>query len=49
MTLVHHHIVQLWDTFEIDQNTFGTVLEYCSGIYTSLPFYLYDGSSFGYE
>ncbi|XP_059430669.1 serine/threonine-protein kinase TOUSLED [Corylus avellana] len=30
-TLVHHHIVRLWDTFEIDQNTFGTVLEYCSG------------------
>lgn len=33
-TLVHHHIVRLWDTFEIDQNTFCTVLEYCSGIYT---------------
>lgn len=48
-TLVHHYIVRLWDTFEIDQNTFGTVLEYCSGIYTSLPFYLYDGPSFGYE
>ncbi|XP_038692286.1 serine/threonine-protein kinase TOUSLED [Tripterygium wilfordii] len=30
-TLVHHHIVRLWDTFEIDQNTFCTVLEYCSG------------------
>ncbi|GAB4824572.1 hypothetical protein Ancab_007445 [Ancistrocladus abbreviatus] len=30
-TLVHNHIVQLWDTFEIDQNTFCTVLEYCSG------------------
>ncbi|GKV35066.1 hypothetical protein SLEP1_g43383 [Rubroshorea leprosula] len=30
-TLVHHHIVRLWDTFEIDSNTFCTVLEYCSG------------------
>ncbi|XP_068635581.1 serine/threonine-protein kinase TOUSLED-like isoform X2 [Aristolochia californica] len=30
-SLVHHHIVRLWDTFEIDQNTFCTVLEYCSG------------------
>ncbi|XP_040941830.1 serine/threonine-protein kinase TOUSLED isoform X2 [Gossypium hirsutum] len=30
-TLVHHHIVRLWDIFEIDQNTFCTVLEYCSG------------------
>ncbi|KAK1355666.1 hypothetical protein POM88_048922 [Heracleum sosnowskyi] len=30
-TLVHHHIVRLWDTFEIDQNTFCTVLEYCDG------------------
>ncbi|KAL6005124.1 hypothetical protein ACLOJK_005685 [Asimina triloba] len=30
-TLVHHNIVRLWDTFEIDQNTFCTVLEYCSG------------------
>ncbi|KAJ9189120.1 hypothetical protein P3X46_000451 [Hevea brasiliensis] len=30
-TLVHNHIVRLWDTFEIDQNTFCTVLEYCSG------------------
>ncbi|KAA3485836.1 serine/threonine-protein kinase TOUSLED-like [Gossypium australe] len=29
--LVHHHIVRLWDIFEIDQNTFCTVLEYCSG------------------
>ncbi|KAL0369462.1 UNVERIFIED_CONTAM: Serine/threonine-protein kinase TOUSLED [Sesamum angustifolium] len=29
-TLVHHHIVRLWDIFEIDQNTFCTVLEYCS-------------------
>lgn len=31
-TLVHTHIVRLWDIFEIDQNTFCTVLEYCSGI-----------------
>uniref|UniRef100_A0A2P2KC34 Protein kinase domain-containing protein n=4 Tax=Rhizophora mucronata TaxID=61149 RepID=A0A2P2KC34_RHIMU len=30
-TLVHCNIVRLWDTFEIDQNTFCTVLEYCSG------------------
>ncbi|XP_022933413.1 serine/threonine-protein kinase TOUSLED-like isoform X2 [Cucurbita moschata] len=30
-TLVHSHIVRLWDIFEIDQNTFCTVLEYCSG------------------
>lgn len=30
-TLVHHHIVRLWDIFTIDQNTFCTVLEYCSG------------------
>ncbi|KAL7174543.1 hypothetical protein ACSBR2_033729 [Camellia fascicularis] len=30
-TLVHHHIVRLWDIFEIDQNTFCTILEYCSG------------------
>ncbi|KAB5541755.1 hypothetical protein DKX38_014729 [Salix brachista] len=30
-TLVHNHIVQLWDIFEIDQNTFCTVLEYCCG------------------
>ncbi|XVE59711.1 hypothetical protein DITRI_Ditri05aG0068100 [Diplodiscus trichospermus] len=30
-TLLHHHIVRLWDIFEIDQNTFCTVLEYCSG------------------
>ncbi|KAG9445206.1 hypothetical protein H6P81_016546 [Aristolochia fimbriata] len=30
-SLVHRHIVRLWDTFEIDQNTFCTVLEYCSG------------------
>ncbi|KAK4780129.1 hypothetical protein SAY87_016235 [Trapa incisa] len=30
-TLVHHHIVRLWDIFEIDQNTFCTVLEHCSG------------------
>ncbi|KAL5574547.1 hypothetical protein UlMin_016246 [Ulmus minor] len=31
MTLVHHHIVRLWDMFTIDHNTFCTVLEYCSG------------------
>ncbi|CAN4119118.1 unnamed protein product [Withania somnifera] len=30
-TLVHHHIVRLWDIFEIDHNTFCTILEYCSG------------------
>lgn len=30
-TLVHHHIVRLWDIFEIDSNTFCTILEYCSG------------------
>lgn len=30
-TLVHHHIVRLWDIFEIDQNTFCTILDYCSG------------------
>ncbi|GAU14499.1 hypothetical protein TSUD_250410 [Trifolium subterraneum] len=27
-TLVHPHIVRLWDIFEIDTNTFCTVLEY---------------------
>ncbi|KAL9235392.1 hypothetical protein vseg_010153 [Gypsophila vaccaria] len=30
-TLVHNNIVRLWDTFEIDHNTFCTVLEFCSG------------------
>ncbi|CAO2840953.1 unnamed protein product [Amaranthus hypochondriacus] len=30
-TLVHNNIVRLWDTFEIDQNAFCTVLEFCSG------------------
>uniref|UniRef100_A0ACD5X8P7 Uncharacterized protein n=1 Tax=Avena sativa TaxID=4498 RepID=A0ACD5X8P7_AVESA len=30
-TLVHTNIVRLWDIFEIDHNTFCTVLEYCSG------------------
>ncbi|CAN8244239.1 unnamed protein product [Cochlearia groenlandica] len=30
-SLVHPHIVRLWHTFEIDLNTFCTVLEYCSG------------------
>ncbi|KAH0747612.1 hypothetical protein KY285_009269 [Solanum tuberosum] len=30
-TLAHHHIVRLWDIFEIDHNTFCTILEYCSG------------------
>uniref|UniRef100_A0A1D1ZB35 Serine/threonine-protein kinase TOUSLED n=1 Tax=Anthurium amnicola TaxID=1678845 RepID=A0A1D1ZB35_9ARAE len=30
-TLVHPHIVRLWDIFEIDHNTFCTVLEYCNG------------------
>lgn len=30
-SLVHMHIVRLWDIFEIDQNTFCTVLDYCSG------------------
>ncbi|KAG6557270.1 hypothetical protein Mapa_001197 [Marchantia paleacea] len=29
--LIHNHIVRLWDIFEIDANTFCTVLEYCSG------------------
>eukprot|EP00249_Psilotum_nudum_P023656 c28945_g2_i1 orf=650-2620(+) len=29
--LRHPHIVRLWDIFEIDHNTFCTVLEYCSG------------------
>lgn len=36
-TLVHNHIVRLWDIFEIDQNTFCTILEYCSG-----KFYILD-------
>lgn len=31
-SLIHRHIVRLWDIFEIDHNTFCTVLEYCSGI-----------------
>ncbi|KAI4382199.1 hypothetical protein MLD38_008194 [Melastoma candidum] len=30
-SLVHHHIVRLWDIFEIDHNTFCTILEFCSG------------------
>ncbi|CAI9105883.1 OLC1v1004905C1 [Oldenlandia corymbosa var. corymbosa] len=30
-SLVHNHIVRLWDIFEIDQNTFCTILEFCSG------------------
>ncbi|MCO5581985.1 hypothetical protein L7F22_035874 [Adiantum nelumboides] len=30
-SLIHPHIVRLWDIFEIDHNTFCTVLEYCSG------------------
>lgn len=30
-SLVHPHIVRLWDIFEIDHNTFCTVLEFCSG------------------
>ncbi|OAY75595.1 Serine/threonine-protein kinase TOUSLED [Ananas comosus] len=30
-TLVHPNIVRLWDIFEIDQNTFCTILEYCGG------------------
>ncbi|XP_076899146.1 serine/threonine-protein kinase TOUSLED-like isoform X1 [Bidens hawaiensis] len=30
-TLIHNNIVRLWDIFEIDQNTFSTILEYCSG------------------
>ncbi|XP_024640782.1 serine/threonine-protein kinase TOUSLED [Medicago truncatula] len=30
-TLVHRHIVRLWDIFQIDPDTFCTVLEYCSG------------------
>jgi serine/threonine protein kinase len=37
-TLVHPNIVRLWDIFEIDHNTFCTVLEYCSGIICFLPF-----------
>lgn len=40
-TLVHHHIVRLWDTFEIDQNTFCTVLEYCSGMHVFCNIVLY--------
>lgn len=35
-SLIHRHIVRLWDIFEIDHNTFCTVLEYCSGIATFL-------------
>eukprot|EP00250_Pteridium_aquilinum_P035223 c891_g1_i1 orf=671-2644(+) len=30
-SLIHPHIVRLWDIFEIDHNTFCTVLEFCSG------------------
>ncbi|XP_078435657.1 protein kinase superfamily protein [Wolffia australiana] len=30
-TLLHPHIVRLWDIFEIDNDTFCTVLEFCSG------------------
>ncbi|EFJ34255.1 hypothetical protein SELMODRAFT_230254 [Selaginella moellendorffii] len=30
-SLVHSHIVRLWDIFEIDHNTFCTVLQYCGG------------------
>ena len=28
----HPRIVQLYDVFEIDDNSFATVLEYCKGI-----------------
>lgn len=37
-TLVHPNIVRLWDIFEIDQNTFCTILEYCGGIIHSLNY-----------
>ena len=30
--MVHPRIVQLFDVFEIDDNSFATVLEYCKGI-----------------
>ncbi|KAG9149107.1 hypothetical protein Leryth_010706 [Lithospermum erythrorhizon] len=30
-SLIHRNIVRLWDIFEIDQNTFCTVLEYSCG------------------
>ena len=39
-TLLHPHIVRLWDIFEIDHNTFCTVLEYCSGIMHFLDHYI---------
>ena len=39
-TLVHPHIVRLWDIFEIDHNAFCTVLEYCSGIMHFLDHYI---------
>jgi tousled-like kinase len=31
LALVHPRIVQLYDVFEIDSNSFATVLEYCEG------------------
>jgi tousled-like kinase len=37
-TLEHPRIVQLYDVFEIDPNSFCTVLEYCDG--HDLDFYL---------
>jgi tousled-like kinase len=30
--LVHHRVVRLYDVFEIDHNSFCTVLEYCEGV-----------------
>ena len=30
--LSHPNIVKLYDTIEIDSNSFGTVLEYCEGV-----------------
>ena len=41
--LVHRHIVRLWDIFEIDHNTFCTVLEYCSGTYSCFASPVNDG------
>ena len=29
--LNHPNIVRLYDTIEIDNNSFGTILEYCEG------------------
>lgn len=44
-SLDHPRVVKLYDVFEIDANSFCTVLEYCDG--HDLDFYLKQVCSFG--